>query len=131
MRDHVGEPVSSPDHSRAGVAPRSVVVQVGSSRVPPATVDRLCSEIAEVRTAGHSVVVVTSGAIAAGWTALGRGEKRPADPAVLQAVSAGGQHRLMRTWQDGLDPHGLLAGQVLPAPLDFGHRTQFSSRGYL
>jgi hypothetical protein len=33
--------------------------------------------------------------------ALGRGEKRPADPAVLQAVSAVGQHRLMRMWQDG------------------------------
>ena len=132
MRDHVGEPVSSLDHSRAGVAPRSVVVKVGSSSVTPATVDRLCSEIAQVRTAGHIVVVVTSGAIAAGWTALGRGEKRPADPAVLQAVSAVGQHRLMRTWQDGLDPHGLLAGQVLLAPLDFVHRTQYlHARGTL
>jgi glutamate 5-kinase len=132
MRDHVGEPVSSLDHSRAGVAPRSVVVKVGSSSVTPATVDRLCSEIAQVRTAGHTVVVVTSGAIAAGWTALGRGEKRPADSAVLQAVSAVGQHRLMRTWQDGLDPHGLLAGQVLLAPLDFVHRTQYlHARGTL
>ena len=132
MRDHVGEPVSSLDHSRAGVAPRSVVVKVGSSSVTPATVDRLCSEIAQVRTAGHIVVVVTSGAIAAGWTALGRGEKRPADSAVLQAVSAVGQHRLMRTWQDGLDPHGLLAGQVLLAPLDFVHRTQYlHARGTL
>jgi len=124
--------VSSTDNSRAGVAPRSVVVKVGSSSVTPATVDRLCSEIAQVRSAGHTVVVVTSGAIAAGWTALGRGEKRPADPAVLQAVSAVGQHRLMRTWQDGLDPHGLLAGQVLLAPLDFVHRTQYlHARGTL
>ena len=84
------------------------------------------------RTAGHTVVVVTSGAIAAGWAALGRGEKRPADPAVLQAVSAVGQHRLMRTWQEGLDPHGILAGQVLLAPLDFVHRTQYlHARGTL
>ena len=38
----------------------------------------------------------------------------------------------MRTWQDGLDPHGILAGQVLLAPLDFGHRTQYlHARGTL
>ena len=78
------------------------------------------------------MVVVTSGAIAAGWAALGRGEQRPSDPAVLQAVSAVGQHRLMRLWQDGLEPHGLLAGQVLLAPLDFVHRTQYlHARGTL
>jgi glutamate 5-kinase len=112
--------------------PRSVVVKVGSSSVTPETVHRLCGEIAQLRAAGHSVVVVTSGAIAAGWTALGRGERRPADPAVLQAISAVGQHRLMRVWQDGLDPYGILAGQVLLAPLDFGHRTQYlHARGTL
>ena len=62
----------------------------------------------------------------------GAGEQRPSDPAVLQAVSAVGQHRLMRLWQDGLDPHGLLAGQVLLAPLDFVHRTQYlHARGTL
>ncbi len=109
-----------------------VVVKIGSSSVTPATVDRLCTEIAQLRAAGHTVVVVTSGAIAAGWAALGRGEERPGDPAVLQAVSAVGQHRLMRMWQDGLDPHGILAGQVLLAPLDFVHRTQYlHARGTL
>ena len=78
------------------------------------------------------MVVVTSGAISAGWAALGRGEQRPSDPAVLQAVSAVGQHRLMRLWQDSLEPHGLLAGQVLLAPLDFVHRTQYlHARGTL
>ncbi len=105
-----------------------VVVKVGSSSVTADTVQRLCSEIAVARQAGHTVVVVTSGAIAAGWSALGRGEQRPSDPAVLQAVSAVGQHRLMRLWQDGLDPHGALAGQVLLAPLDFVHRTQYLHR---
>ena len=108
------------------------VVKVGSSSVTPETVARLCDELAVARGAGHTVVVVTSGAIAAGWAALGRGEQRPSDPAVLQAVSAVGQHRLMRLWQDGLDPHGLLAGQVLLAPLDFVHRTQYlHARGTL
>jgi len=108
------------------------VVKVGSSSVTEETVGRLCDEIAAARADGHTVVVVTSGAIAAGWGALDRGEQRPSDPAVLQAVSAVGQHRLMRLWQDGLDPHGTLAGQVLLAPLDFVHRTQYlHARGTL
>ena len=101
------------------------VVKLGSSSVNEETVARLCGEIVAARRAGHTVVVVTSGAIAAGWAALDRGEQRSADPAVLQAVSAVGQHRLMRTWQDGFEPHGTLAGQVLLAPLDFVHRTQY------
>src|SRR5215469_18215904 len=109
-------------------------MKVGSSSVTPETVARLCSEVAAARADGHTVVVVTSGAIAAGWAALhpdGR-RQRPADPAVLQAVSAVGQHRLMRLWQDGLEPHGTLAGQVLLAPLDFVHRTQYlHARGTL
>jgi glutamate 5-kinase len=110
------------------------VVKVGSSSVTAETVARLCDEVAAAHHAGHTVVVVTSGAIAAGWDALddGRGAPRPTDPAVLQAVSAVGQHRLMRLWQDGLDPHGTLAGQVLLAPLDFVHRTQYlHARGTL
>ena len=108
------------------------VVKVGSSSVTADTVARLCGEIVAARRAGHTVVVVTSGAIAAGWAALDRGEQRPSDPAVLQAVSAVGQHRLMRLWQDGLEPHGVLAGQVLLAPLDFVHRTQYlHARGTL
>jgi glutamate 5-kinase len=111
---------------------RTVVVKVGSSSATPDTIERLCADIAAVRCDGHTVVVVTSGAISAGWLALGRGERRPEDPAVLQAISAVGQHRLMRTWQDGLDPHGILAGQVLIAPLDFVHRTQYlHARGTL
>src|ERR1700683_2255308 len=38
----------------------------------------------------------------------------------------------MRMWQDGFEPHGVLAGQVLLAPLDFVHRTQYlHARGTL
>ena len=108
------------------------VVKVGSSSVNGETVSRLCGELAAARAEGHTVVVVSSGAISAGCDALDRGRQRPSDPAVLQAVSAVGQHRLMRLWQDGLDPHGLLAGQVLLAPLDFVHRTQYlHARGTL
>jgi glutamate 5-kinase len=119
--------------------PRTVVVKVGSStvtrpdgEVDDGLIDRLSGEIAGSVHAGHRLVVVTSGAIASGWAALGRHDERPEDPAVLQAVSAVGQHRLMRSWQDGLSAQGLLAGQVLLAPLDFGHRKQYlRARGTL
>lgn len=109
-----------------------IVVKVGSSTVThPAgevnvqAVESIAGEIAQHWHSGHQVVLVTSGAIAAGWSILGRGRQRPRDPAVLQAVSAVGQHRLMRTWQDGFSRHDLLAGQVLLAPLDFIHRRQY------
>ncbi len=36
-----------------------------------------------------------------------------------------GQHGLMRVWSDALARHGLVAGQVLLAPLDFVHRSQY------
>ena len=40
-------------------------------------------------------------------------------------MAAVGQHQLMRVWSDALAGHGLIAGQVLLAPLDFVHRSQY------
>jgi len=117
----------------AGKAPaRRVVAKVGSSSVTGpdggeidnCAIDGLCSQIAALRAQGHLLVLVTSGAIAAGWSALGGGA-RPTDLPTLQAVSAVGQHRLMRVYDDSLARFGLVAGQVLLAPLDFGHRQQY------
>lgn len=110
---------------------QTVVVKIGSSSVTagPAGVDvpaveRLCHEVATARRQGHQVVVVTSGAVAAGWAATGGGQ-RPADVVGLQALAAIGQHRLMRVYDDAFAAVGLLAGQVLLAPLDFAHRQQY------
>jgi glutamate 5-kinase len=79
------------------------------------------------------VVVVTSGAIGAGLPALGLGgDQRPRDPVTLQAVSAVGQSRLMQVYNDALETHDLLAGQVFLAPLDFVVRQQYlHARGTL
>jgi glutamate 5-kinase len=73
------------------------------------------------------VVVVTSGAIAAGRPALGLGGARPTDLATLQAISAVGQSRLMRVYDDAFGTCGLVGGQVLLTPLDFhpAHRSQY------
>ncbi len=108
-----------------------VVVKIGTSSVTddrgelhvPALV-KLSAEIAVARAAGHRVVVVSSGAIAAGLPALGLTE-RPRDVGTLQAVAAVGQPRLMERFGACLAEHGLVAGQVLLTPFDFGHRAQY------
>ncbi|MHB1445203.1 MAG: glutamate 5-kinase [Acidimicrobiales bacterium] len=109
-----------------------LVAKIGTSSltdhggtIERSAIEKLAAEVAGLRTAGHQVVVVTSGAVAAGLPALGLSGARPADLATLQAVSAVGQSRLMRVYDDVLASEGLVAGQVLLAPLDFGHRQQY------
>ncbi len=109
-----------------------VVAKIGTSSITDehgeisvTSVEKLCAEVADLRSQGHRVVIVTSGAIAAGLPALGLSGKRPNDIATLQALSAVGQSRLMGVYDAALGGHGLVAGQVLLAPLDFAHRSQY------
>ncbi|MCU1499352.1 MAG: glutamate 5-kinase [Acidimicrobiales bacterium] len=98
----------------------------GHGDIDAAAVAKFCSEVADLRSAGHQVVAVTSGAIAAGLPAIGLGgDRRPNDSVTLQAASAIGQSRLMRVYDDCFATHGLVAGQVMLAPLDFGIRRQY------
>ena len=118
----------------------TVVVKIGTSSITDdegvidrASVGRLCDGVAALRTSGRRVVVVTSGAIAAGLPELGLGgSRRPKDAVTLQAVSAVGQGGLIRTYREELGRHDLIAGQVLLAPLDFFVRAQYlHARGTL
>src|SRR6516162_1382567 len=111
---------------------RLVVAKIGTSSltdsrgaIRPGAIEKLCGEVAGVRAGGDRVVVVSSGAIAAGLPILGLHEPRPTDPAVLQAVSAVGQAHLVDHYNRALAAHGLVCGQVLLAPLDFVHRSQY------
>ncbi len=108
-----------------------VVAKIGSSSITgddgtidEAAIAKFCLEVAGLRAAGHQVVMVTSGAIAAGLPAM-RFDVRPRDAVTLQAVSAVGQSRLMAVYDRELASHGLIAGQVLLAPLDFMVREQY------
>ncbi len=110
-----------------------VVAKIGSSSVTTrdggvddSAIAKFCAGVATLRAAGHTVVIVTSGAIAAGLTALGLGgEARPDDAVTLQALASVGQSRLMATYERALATHDLVAGQVLLTPLDFGVREQY------
>ena len=108
-----------------------IVAKIGSSSITgddgtidQAAIAKFCGEVAGLRAAGHQVVMVTSGAIAAGLPAM-RFDVRPRDAVTLQAVSAVGQSRLMAVYDRELASHGLIAGQVLLAPLDFMVREQY------
>lgn len=108
-----------------------VVVKIGTSsltdeagHIDVAAIGKLCGEVAKLRADGHQVLIVSSGAVAAGMPALGMSE-RPRDPLTLQAISAVGQSRLMQVYNHVLADHGLVAGQVLVSPLDFFERVQY------
>jgi glutamate 5-kinase len=111
-----------------------VVAKIGTSSITDESghidadaVAKFCAEVAALRELGHGVVVVTSGAIAAGIPALGGDLPRSArrDALTLQAVSTVGQSRLMRVYDAALGDLGLIGGQVLLAPLDFVNRKQY------
>ncbi|MEL7210738.1 MAG: glutamate 5-kinase, partial [Actinomycetota bacterium] len=109
-----------------------VVVKVGTSSITDESgaiadeaIGRLCDQVARARGDGHRVVIVTSGAIAAGLPSLDLGADRPRDAVTLQAASAVGQSRLMGVYDVALDRHDLVGGQVLLAPLDFMNRQQY------
>ncbi|HWL42630.1 MAG TPA: glutamate 5-kinase [Ilumatobacter sp.] len=108
-----------------------IVAKIGTSSITDdrgaiahAAIEKLCREIATVRAAGHEVLLVSSGAVAAGVAALGFAS-RPTDVRTLQAVSAVGQARFMQVYNDVLDRHGLVGAQVLVDPHDFVNRTQY------
>ena len=67
---------------------------------------------------------MSSGAVAAGVAALGL-DSRPSDVVTLQALSAAGQPRLMRSWDTALGRHGLVPAQALLVPHDFVDRRQY------
>ena len=71
--------------SRAG-APLTIVAKIGTSsltsttgRIDHAAIARVGAQVARLRADGHRVVVVSSGAVAAGLEALGLGDRRPGD----------------------------------------------------
>jgi len=107
------------------------VVKVGTSSITSeqgelddVALRKLCADLVSAREQGHQVVLVSSGAIAAGLPVLGL-ERRPTDLGTLQAIAAVGQPRLMERLGTILGGHGLVAGQVLLTPHDFGVRSQY------
>ena len=96
-----------------------VVVKVGSSSltttaggIDPGRIETLVDALAEVRQQGREVVLVSSGAIAAGLAPLAL-KARPRDLATQQAAASVGQGLLMGYYTQLFAAHGIGVGQVL------------------
>ena len=85
---------------------------------------RVCSAVAERHAAGDQLVLVTSGAIAAGVRTLALAG-RPAAVDELQAASAVGQGRLYPVYDELLRARGVTAAQVLLTFFDLSARTNY------
>ncbi len=110
---------------------RRLVVKVGSSSLTslaggldPARLDALVDALAKRRAAGSQVVLVSSGAIAAGLAPLGL-TKRPRDLATQQAAAAVGQLLLAQTYGASFGRHGQAIGQVLLTADDMIRRSHY------
>lgn len=108
---------------------RRVVVKVGSSSISGESAWRipvLVDALAAAHARGAEVVLVSSGAIATGIPFLRLGA-RPNDLATQQAAAAVGQNYLIYRYQEALQPHDIVAGQVLLTTGDLENPTSRSN----
>jgi glutamate 5-kinase len=117
--------------SRAAVATASrTVVKVGSSsltelgRLSPERIDALVDGLATRRASGGQLVLVSSGAIAAGIAPLGL-RRRPRDLATQQAAASVGQQLLAERYAASFARYGLTVGQVLLTADDLHRRGHY------
>jgi glutamate 5-kinase len=125
-----GAAVPSPGRQPVREA-RRVVVKVGSSSlttaeggIDPHRLAALVDVLAEVRRQGREVVLVSSGAIAAGLAPLGM-RRRPRALPAQQAAASVGQGLLVHRYTEELARHGIVAGQVLLTVDDVTRRSHY------
>ncbi len=118
--------MSGPRERIAGAS--RLVVKVGSSSLTRPDgglaverLEALVDVLAERRSRGTDVVLVTSGAIACAIDTLGLGS-RPRDLATQQAAAAVGQGQLIARYSAAFGRHGQVVGQVLLTAEDVGRR---------
>ena len=109
---------------------RRVVLKLGSSVVTAADglnvplLQKLVEEIGALRRAERQVVLVSSGAVAAGLKKL-EICLRPAGIPQMQAVAAAGQSSLMQSYEEAFAAQGLKVAQILLTSDDLAARTRF------
>lgn len=111
------------------IKPKLVVIKIGTTSIVSAEgepdrtkLKKLTAQISDVHKQGVMLVIVSSGAIAAGLAPLGM-KKRPNDMPSLQAAAAVGQTRLMDLYAGLLKP--VPVGQVLLTQQDIVNRKSY------
>lgn len=115
----------------ASVASQTIVVKLGTSVLTGGTLklDRahmveLVRQCAILRGQGHKIIIVTSGAIAAGREHLGYPEL-PKTMASKQLLAAVGQGRLIQEWETLFGIYGINIGQMLLTRADLNDRERY------
>ncbi len=107
---------------------RRVVVKVGSSSLTTAggglDPDRLTALVDALAARDGELVLVSSGAIAAGLAPLGL-DRRPKDLATQQAAASVGQSQLVQHYAAAFGRHGRTVGQVLLTADDLDRRSHY------
>lgn len=110
---------------------KRIVVKIGSGvltredqGIDPDFMSQLAGQVASLRRGGREVIIVTSGAIAAGRRDLGLLD-RPRTIPQKQAAAALGQTRLMRAYEDAFARHDTRTAQILITHSDLSDRTRF------
>ncbi len=123
--------MNTPGRRAEVVSAKRIVVKVGSSSlttaaggIDPVRIRQLVDVLATARAAGSEVVLVSSGAIAAGLAPLGLARRPRALPA-QQAAASVGQGLLVHRYTEELARHGLVTGQVLLTNDDMTRRSHY------
>jgi glutamate 5-kinase len=109
---------------------KRAVIKIGSGVLTAehgldlSVVDNIVSQISDIKKRGIDVVVVSSGAIAAGLPRMGLTE-RPTSLAYLQAAASVGQTSLMRAYERSFERFSLVVGQMLLTHEDLRSRHRF------
>ncbi len=111
--------------------PRLIVVKVGTSSITTSNGEidseemaRLAQQIASAVKDGEKIVLVTSGAVAAGIAELGKFGK-PKDIVFQQAAAASGQSVLMAMYRELFRQKGLKVAQMLLTAEDLSNRVSY------
>lgn len=113
---------------------KRIVIKIGSSSLTGAegsgldsgSVDRLVDAVASLKAQNKEVIVVSSGAIAAGLLPLGL-SSRPKDLATQQAAASVGQGLLIHRYTEAFARHGITASQVLLTIEDIVRRSHYKN----
>jgi len=110
---------------------RRIVVKVGSSILASremglhrAVFSQLAKDISDLKNQGYEIILVSSGAIAAGMEKLGF-QTRPQTITQKQAAAAVGQSRLMNIYENYFSRHQQTVAQVLLTHDDLSDRRRF------
>ena len=111
---------------------RRVVVKVGSAviagngKLRPKVITGVAADVTALRAAGLEVVMVVSGAVAAGYAPMGMASP-PIEVVERQAAASVGQHRLMGILSKAFKKHRVHVAQLLMTPEDIENRRRFIS----